>query len=215
MAIGNLKIESYVPAVRNNEGIYTEYDIETTGNLIVGGDITLTDDLTIDSLTTTGSITVDSNSATALTVGNNGATNPVLKIDASTASQATGVSVTGAAAAGGVDVAVISSGTNESLTLNAKGTGTITLNNTGTGNVSSVRKVVVMSALATPAGGQTGAGIQFGTTTNLGIFYGSGAPTLTAAQGALYLRSDGSSTSTRLYVNTDGATTWTNVTTAA
>jgi len=47
------------------------------------------------------------------------------------------------------------------------------------------------------------------------ICMGSGAPTLTAAQGSIYLRTDGSSTSTRLYVNTDGAGTWTNVTTAA
>jgi hypothetical protein len=51
--------------------------------------------------------------------------------------------------------------------------------------------------------------------TNFGIFFGSGAPTLTAAKGSLYLRSDGSSTSTRMYVNTDGGTTWTNVVTAA
>lgn len=58
MAIGNLKIENYVPVVRNNEGIYTEYDIETTGNLIVGGDITLTDDLTLDDLTVTGDLAV-------------------------------------------------------------------------------------------------------------------------------------------------------------
>lgn len=44
---------------------------------------------------------------------------------------------------------------------------------------------------------------------------GTGAPTFTAAQGSLYTRIDGSSTSTRLYVNTTGSTTWTNVTTAA
>lgn len=58
MAIGNKKIENYVPVVRLNQGIYTEYDIETTGNLIVGGDITLTDDLTLDDLTVTGDQTV-------------------------------------------------------------------------------------------------------------------------------------------------------------
>lgn len=58
MAIGNKKIENYLPVVRLNQGIYTEYDIETTGNLIVGGDITLTDDLTLDDLTVTGDQTV-------------------------------------------------------------------------------------------------------------------------------------------------------------
>ncbi len=44
---------------------------------------------------------------------------------------------------------------------------------------------------------------------------GSGVPTLTAAKGSLYLRTDGTSTSTRMYVNTDAGTTWTAVTTAA
>jgi hypothetical protein len=53
------------------------------------------------------------------------------------------------------------------------------------------------------------------TTADLGIYVGSGLPTIAAAQGSIYLRTDGSSTSTRLYVNTTGSTTWTNVTTAA
>jgi hypothetical protein len=71
------------------------------------------------------------------------------------------------------------------------------------------------SGTATPAGGSTSARLIFGTTSGFGIYYGSGAPTVSAAQGSIYLRSDGSSTSTRLYVNTNGSTTWTNVTTAA
>jgi hypothetical protein len=49
----------------------------------------------------------------------------------------------------------------------------------------------------------------------IGIFFGTGAPTFSAGKGSLYLRSDGSSTSTRAYINTDGATTWAAVTTAA
>lgn len=51
--------------------------------------------------------------------------------------------------------------------------------------------------------------------TAIGIYAGTGAPTMSAAKGSIYSRVDGSSTSTRLYVNTDGGTTWTNVTTAA
>lgn len=66
----------------------------------------------------------------------------------------------------------------------------------------------------TPSGGSNGVGILLGTTKNFGIFFGSGVPTLSAGQGSIYLRSDGSSTSTRLYVNTDGGTTWTNFTSA-
>lgn len=75
--------------------------------------------------------------------------------------------------------------------------------------------VIVKPLTATPAAGSTAARLLFGTTANFGIYYGSGAPTVSAAQGSIYLRSDGSSTSTRLYVNTNGSTTWTNVTTAA
>lgn len=44
---------------------------------------------------------------------------------------------------------------------------------------------------------------------------GTGAPTFSAPKGTVYSNITGSSTSTRLYVNTDGSTTWTNVTTAA
>lgn len=47
------------------------------------------------------------------------------------------------------------------------------------------------------------------------VFFGKGVPSLTAIQGSLYLRTDGSSTSTRAYINTDGGTTWTSITTAA
>lgn len=67
---------------------------------------------------------------------------------------------------------------------------------------------------ATPAGGSTSARLLFGAA-GIGIYFGSGAPTISATQGSIYLRTDGSSTSTRLYVNTTGSTTWTNVTTAA
>jgi len=49
----------------------------------------------------------------------------------------------------------------------------------------------------------------------VGFFAGSGAPTFTAKQGSIYMRTDGSSSSTRMYINTDGATTWTAITTAA
>lgn len=71
------------------------------------------------------------------------------------------------------------------------------------------------TATGIPAGGTTGAGFKFSSTANFGVFFGSGAPSLTAAKGSLYLRSDGSSTSTRAYINTDGGTTWTAITTAA
>ena len=46
------------------------------------------------------------------------------------------------------------------------------------------------------------------------IYSGSGAPSISATQGALYLRTDGNSTSTRVYVNTNGSTGWTNLVSA-
>lgn len=71
-----------------------------------------------------------------------------------------------------------------------------------------------LNATATTAGGSTTPAITVGSA-NIGIYFGSGAPTITAPQGSLYIRSDGSSTATRMYINTTGSTTWTSVTTAA
>lgn len=51
--------------------------------------------------------------------------------------------------------------------------------------------------------------------TNFGIFFGSGPPTISAAKGSLYLRSDGTTTNDRAYINSSGSTTWTALTTAA
>jgi len=71
------------------------------------------------------------------------------------------------------------------------------------------------NATAIPAGGSTAVGMKATSTANFGIFFGSGAPTLSAAKGSLYLRSDGSGTGDRAYINTNGTTTWTALTTAA
>jgi len=79
--------------------------------------------------------------------------------------------------------------------------------------ISATGNITADSSQAVVAGGA--AAFLATTTAGLGIYIGSGAPTVSAAQGSLYIRTDGSSTSTRLYVNTTGSTTWTNVTTAA
>lgn len=102
-----------------------------------------------------GPFTVTSTSASALTVGANGATNPVLKVDANTASVATGVKITGAAAAGGVSLAAISSGTDESLKLDAKGAGVVVIGSVSTGGISagsnSTDRVVMKGIYMSPA----------------------------------------------------------------
>jgi hypothetical protein len=74
--------------------------------------------------------------------------------------------------------------------------------------------VSLAASTALTAGGAEGIRLGSGTTSPR-IYFGSGAPTVTAPQGSLYLRSDGNSTSTRMYINTTGSTTWTAVTTAA
>ena len=75
--------------------------------------------------------------------------------------------------------------------------------------------VGAVRSTAATAGGAEAARLGSGSSGVVSIYFGSGAPTVSAGKGSLYLRTDGSSTSTRLYVNTDGGTTWTNCTTAA
>jgi hypothetical protein len=75
--------------------------------------------------------------------------------------------------------------------------------------------MLIESATAIPAGGTTGEGYKFSTTQNYGIFFGSGPPTLSAAKGSLYLRIDGTTTNDRAYINTNGSTAWTALTTAS
>lgn len=93
-------------------------------------------------------LTLTNAQANALTVGRQGTTNPVLNVDASTASVVTGLNLKGAAAAGGMALSVTSSGTNENLTIDAKGSGTVTINGTATGGITLTR-ATTMSSTAT------------------------------------------------------------------
>lgn len=82
-----------------------------------------------------GTITGTSASASALAVGRLGATTPALKVDASAATQVTGLEIVANAAASGVAVRAISSGTDETLNVNAKGAGLISVGGVSTGLV--------------------------------------------------------------------------------
>lgn len=90
-------------------------------------------------------------------------------------------------------------------------TGALTVSNT----VSTTGQLSLQTSTAPPASGASTSGIKFSSTANLGFYWGSGAPTFSAAQGSLYLRTDGSSSSTRAYINSTGSTTWVAVTTAS
>lgn len=72
----------------------------------------------------------------------------------------------------------------------------------------------ILTGTAIPAGGTAGSGYKVSSATNFGVFFGSGPPTLAAAKGSLYLRSDGTGVADRAYINTDGSTTWTALATA-
>lgn len=116
--MADIKIEDYVPAVKYSDSLFTEKPV-----------------------------VFDSASASALTVGANGSTNPVLKVDASTASVATGVSVTGAAAGSGVTIAAISTSPVEPLILASKGGGPVVINGTVLGTQGSPTAKTVSSTL--------------------------------------------------------------------
>jgi hypothetical protein len=98
-------------------------------------------------------------------------------------------------------------------------TGTVTVNGTfgsatAITSLTATSTVTALSASGLTAGGAA-AFIGTNTAAGMGIYFGSGAPTVAAAKGSLYLRSDGSGTADRAYINTNGSTTWTALTTAA
>jgi hypothetical protein len=102
------------------------------------------------------------------------------------------------------------------LGLARAGAGIMEINNGTVGTLATLRAAAANLGVSTAiaAGGNSGQRLTL-TSSLIGMYVGSGVPTISAAQGSIYLRSDGSSTSTRAYINTDGATTWTAVTTAA
>ncbi len=245
---GNLLIENNTPYVMANGGtrtlkpVYIDSDLTVTGTTTIAG-VTLTDLTTTgntvlgnavtDTLTITGATSITSTSASALAVGANGATTPVLKIDASTASQAAGLSITGAASTSGVAIAAIG-GAAEPLTLDAKGTGTIGIGTISTGAVTITPATTVTGVLTATAGITSPAGVVWKSGTAVPATAGaiaagapitcfssgwklwvtSDAPTHSATKGDLCINTGGSSSSTRLYVN-NGTTTWIAITTAS
>jgi len=77
-------------------------------------------------------------------------------------------------------------------------------------SVSATGNLTADSGTAPAAGGMSA--VLISSTANLGVFVGSGAPTVTAAQGSLYLRTDGTTTNDRIYVR--GSAAWIAITTA-
>lgn len=171
-----------------------------TNKTISGADNTLSNignsSLTNSSITVNGtSISLGSSgtitaSASAITVGtttvSGGTTTRVLYDNAGTLGEYT-ISGSGT---------VVAMATSPSFTTPALGAATGT-------SLSVTGNVYAYNATAIPAGGTTGSGYTFSSTANFGMFFGSGAPTLSAAQGSLYLSSNGVP-----YYNTNGSTGW-------
>ena len=210
---------------------YYTNDVTMLGNLTVSGNVS-------GNINSTGNITAGNLNAAGLSLSSNVVS--VLNVTGNVNGgnlrtpgliSATG-NITGGNVLGGANVnATLHTGTTVSVSGNITGgnvlgganvnatthTGTtvsVSGNITG-GNVLSAGTAAILSGTAVSAGGTAGAGYKFSSTANLGVFFGSGAPTLSAAQGSLYLRTDGTTTNNRMYVNTNGSTTWTAVTTAS
>jgi hypothetical protein len=239
--VGNLLTSGFVSATANVTGgnIVTGGFVLATGN-ITGGNLnavglSLSGNV-VSAVNLTANITTTANiaggnlkssgimSATANVTGGNILTGGLISATSNITSTAnitggnilTGglISATGNITGGNVISANVNSTTHTGTTVSV--TGNITGGNVlSSAVISAVGAATILSSTAVPAGGTAGAGYKFSSVANLGVFFGSGAPTLSAAQGSLYLRTDGSSTSTRMYVNTNGSTTWTAVTTAA
>lgn len=103
--------------------------------------------------------------------------------------------------------------------------GAITQHGISIGDASSSLKTLAVAATGTILTGVTGADPAFSATpavtsisigsSVLTITSGAGAPGSTQPKGSLYLRTDGSGINDRMYINTDGAATWTAVVTLA
>jgi hypothetical protein len=75
--------------------------------------------------------------------------------------------------------------------------------------------ITASGGTAIPIGGALQTGLLVSTTANFGVFFGSGAPSISAAKGSLYLRSDGTGTGDRAYIAKDAVGTWTAITTVS
>lgn len=202
---------TYVTVADENGNIdapVTTTDLTTTGNTTLGNAVT-------DTTAINGATTITTTSASGLAVGRQGATAPVLKVDASTASVATGIQIKGAAAAGGVAVSAISSGSNENLTIDAKGSGTIAIAGTSTGAITLSRATGVTGAVTVTSAGANALAVGLAGATNPALNVDASTATSAtglniksaAAAGGVELSAISSGTNENLTVNAKGSGT--------
>lgn len=170
-------------------GVTLANAVTGTGNMVLSASPTLTGTLTAAAATFSGVVTHSSTTT-----------------------------LSGALTYGGVTLSNSVTGTGN-MVLSASPTLTGTLTAAGITMVGAFDQsgstVKLLSGSAIPAGGVGLVGFSIGSTSGFGVYIGSGSPTLSAAKGSLYLRSDGSTINNRAYINTDGGSTWTAITTVA
>ena len=128
-------------------GAATGTSLALGGATLGGNAFAVTGSAAISGAITSATDTVTSASANAFAVGPNGATNPILNVNAATGSAVAGINITGAATGGTVAVAVTDSGSNTNLLINAKGTGTIGIGSVSTGAVTVTPNTVLGGTL--------------------------------------------------------------------
>lgn len=163
-----------------------------------------------------GASTFRTTLAVTTKLGVNGGTTTTFGIDVVSPNAQYAMRITGGATELGLLVQAGSTGSEFPMNLQTSGGGNV-LNVSATAiatlGPATGGKLVVAGTLT--GGGLVGSAIQVGTSGPL-IYSGSGAPTISAAvKGSLYLRSDGVSNVTRMYVATDAAGTWTACNTVA
>lgn len=163
LAVGAITSTGLIQTTLTSEQLRLRYDASNYLSHTVASDGAATYDAVGSgaSHTFTDPLRVTSASATAVAVGPAGTTNPVWLIDASTASQAAGLQLTGATSAGTVALAVISSGSNANLSVNAKGSGTIAIGSVSTGAVTITPATTLSNGATITTGGFT---VSAGTT---------------------------------------------------
>lgn len=110
-------------------------------------------------------------------------------------------------------------GKGPTLTPLAQGTGDtnidINLQPAGTGIVKATSFLHALSGNSIVAGVATQAFVKASSTPDLGLYYGTGDPSFSAAKASLYVKTDATTAATRLWINTNGTTGWASFTASA
>ena len=177
------------------------FDVNAAGNVTIDSSAG-TIGIGVDDIDQAVNIAIDGERTT--TIGSvNGAAGVV--VDCGTTGASFGASAT-------AHTTTIGSTNTTSATLIQSGTGDVTLSSTddivleAAGQITADKSIELLTST-------TGIFFQEGPRVIAGA--GSPAGAVTAPQGSLYLRTNGTTTNDRAYINTDGGTTWTALTTAA